>query len=410
MDLKAYELYTRAKAIDPWDTPGGAVPNLKQKVSLLSEAVQRDPAFALAYCELAEAHFDIEDVNRDGSHLVLGKAAVETALQLRPGLGLAYRELARYSLFTSDYEHGSEDAAIALRSLPNDAQAFRVAARIACYMNRWEQGRAWMEKAFSLDPLDVEIEYDLFDIYQAMRLYPQWTRVLAAHRTFDPLDGGWTDMQRAKLKLDVGDVKAARDFLARVPPDFNETQEIWEIRFTADLYARDYDAAEKLIVSTPDEWTDRVYFGTPPLTWANGMLARLRGDEPKARTVFAAARQWTTTRRNEETRERLHFRLISLCDAVLGRKEDAIREARQVCEEWPMTRDARIAPSYLENLALVYALAGEREQALDQLEALSRMYDSITYGELRCSPYWDSLRGDPRFEAVVISLTPKLGH
>ena len=158
VDLKAYELYTRAKAIDPWDTPGGAIPNLTQKVSHLSEVVQRDPAFALAYCELAKAHFDIEDVVRDGAHLILGKAAVETALQLHPGLGLAYRELARYSLFTDDYEHGAEDAALALRSLPDDAQAFRVAARIACYLNRWEQGRVWMEKAFALDPLDVEIE------------------------------------------------------------------------------------------------------------------------------------------------------------------------------------------------------------------------------------------------------------
>ena len=48
-------------------------------------------------------------------------------------------------------------------------------------------------------------------------------------------------------------------------------------------------------------------------------------------------------------------------------------------------------------------------QALDQLEALSKMYDSITYGELRYSPFWDALRGDPRFEALVVNLTPMLG-
>ena len=139
------------------------------------------------------------------------------------------------------------------------------------------------------------------------------------------------------------------------------------------------------------------------------MLARLRGDESKARTIFAAARQWTTNRRNEETREPLHYRLLSLCDAVRGRKDDAIREAQHVCEICPMKRDASIAPSYLENLALVYALTGERKLALDQPEALAKMYDSITYGELRSNPYWDSLRGDPRFEAVVVGLTPKLG-
>lgn len=242
-----------------------------------------------------------------------------------------------------------------------------------------------------------------------MRLYPEWERVLAAHRTFTPLDGGWTDMQRAKRQLDMGDPPAARRLLAKVPPDFNETQEIWEIKFTADLYARDYDAAEKLIAATPDEWTDRVYIGNPPQTWFNGMLARLRGDEPKAQEIFAVARQWTTTRRKEETRQRLHLCLLSRCDAVQGRKEGAIRAAQQVSEENPMARNARIAPSYVKNLALVYALTGERAKALDQLEALSIMYDSITYGELRCCPYWDSLRSDPRFEAMVASLAPKPG-
>lgn len=124
VDLKAYELYTKARAIDPWDTPGGAIPNLTDKAVLLGEAVQRDPAFALAYCELAKAQFDMEDVIRDGSHLVLGKAAVETALQLKPGLGLAYRELARYSLFTADFEHGSEDAAIAMALCPTMLKHF----------------------------------------------------------------------------------------------------------------------------------------------------------------------------------------------------------------------------------------------------------------------------------------------
>jgi hypothetical protein len=31
----------------------------------------------------------------------------------------------------------------------------------------------------------------------------------------------------------------------------------------------------------------------------------------------------------------------------------------------------------------------------------------VTYGYLRLHPFWDSLRGDPRFEAIVASLAPK---
>ena len=56
------------------------------------------------------------------------------------------------------------------------------------------------------------------------------------------------------------------------------------------------------------------------------------------------------------------------------------------------------------NLARIYALTGEKELALEQLEVLSKLASSwvgISYGELRLNPNWDSLRGDPRFEKLV---------
>jgi hypothetical protein len=34
-------------------------------------------------------------------------------------------------------------------------------------------------------------------------------------------------------------------------------------------------------------------------------------------------------------------------------------------------------------------------------------YGTITYGQLKLMPYWDPLRGDPRFEKIVNSLAPK---
>jgi len=31
----------------------------------------------------------------------------------------------------------------------------------------------------------------------------------------------------------------------------------------------------------------------------------------------------------------------------------------------------------------------------------------LSYGELKLMPFWDPLRGDPRFEKIVASLAPK---
>jgi len=35
-------------------------------------------------------------------------------------------------------------------------------------------------------------------------------------------------------------------------------------------------------------------------------------------------------------------------------------------------------------------------------------YGTMTYGQLKLMPYWDSLRGDPRFEQIVASLASKM--
>jgi hypothetical protein len=36
-------------------------------------------------------------------------------------------------------------------------------------------------------------------------------------------------------------------------------------------------------------------------------------------------------------------------------------------------------------------------------------YTIATYGALKLLPFWDSLRGDPRFEKIIASLAPKEG-
>ena len=59
------------------------------------------------------------------------------------------------------------------------------------------------------------------------------------------------------------------------------------------------------------------------------------------------------------------------------------------------------------DLARIYALTGEKDLALQQLEIVSKIPCGPSYGELRLDLEWDALRGDPRFEKIVASLAPK---
>ena len=58
-------------------------------------------------------------------------------------------------------------------------------------------------------------------------------------------------------------------------------------------------------------------------------------------------------------------------------------------------------------LAEIYTWCGDKDAALQPLKTCAELPTGITYGELKSSPEWDSLRGDPRFDQIVASLAPK---
>ena len=98
---------------------------------------------------------------------------------------------------------------------------------------------------------------------------------------------------------------------------------------------------------------------------------------------------------------------LGLIDAGLGRKEEALNEGRRAMELAPSVKDSFTEPYVKMCFAIICAWTGERELALGQLEAFTKTPGYHTYGNLRLSPMWDPLRGDPRFEKIVASLAPK---
>jgi tetratricopeptide (TPR) repeat protein len=99
----------------------------------------------------------------------------------------------------------------------------------------------------------------------------------------------------------------------------------------------------------------------------------------------------------------------------MGRKEDAIREARRSIEIEPENLNAFHGASHEAMLAQVYALTGEADQAITLIERLLTIPGpiqpadprSITLGDLRLRWEWDSLRSNPRFQKILAEPEPK---
>jgi hypothetical protein len=96
-----------------------------------------------------------------------------------------------------------------------------------------------------------------------------------------------------------------------------------------------------------------------------------------------------------------------LIDAGLGRKEEALREAQRAVELLPVAKDSINGAGMIEFSAIVAAWVGEKDLALEHLAEAARLPGFLSYGRLKLLPWWDPLRGDPRFEKIVSSLAPK---
>ena len=60
----------------------------------------------------------------------------------------------------------------------------------------------------------------------------------------------------------------------------------------------------------------------------------------------------------------------------------------------------------IKYLAMIAAWVGDKDLACQQLAIAVRPPATVSYGQLKSLPWWDPLRGDPRFEQIIASLAP----
>jgi hypothetical protein len=130
-------------------------------------------------------------------------------------------------------------------------------------------------------------------------------------------------------------------------------------------------------------------------------------DDGKARSAFSAARAEQEKIVQAQPNYGPALCVLGLIDAGLGRKDDALREGQRAVELLPVEKDAMDGSAMIEYLAMIAAWVGERDLACEQLAIVMRRPSGLSYGALKLLPFWDPLRGDPRFEKIVQSLAPK---
>src|SRR5213080_4029129 len=408
-DLAAYDLYLRAQELfaDTSD-PIHAREKLPQAAQLLDEAVGRDPHFIQAWGLLSRVHGAAYFRGHDHTpaRLGLANAAVQTALRVQPGAGEAHLALAIYYYNGfRDYGRARSELVIARRALPNSADVFRYTGMIDRREGHWDEATRNLEHALELDPRNFFTLQQLAYAYGWQHGYADEVRTYDRALAIMPGDPG-SRINLALVSLDWrADIKPFQATLATfvaenpgLPLDLDALRPA--------LCERPATAAIRALTNYPREGVVHNGVNNPRAYW-DGVIARCQGDSAKAQAAFTAAR-----REVEKTVERQPYfaaalSLLGMIDAGLERKEQAIQEGRRACELLPVSKDAIDGVDIAINLAQIYAWTGEKDRAIEQIAAVERAPNILSYGLLKLHPYWDPLRGDPRFEKIVASLAPK---
>ena len=414
-DITAFDLYTRGKNLlltAPGSKAGKA--DLLQAIDLLNQAVARDPSFFEAYCRLAEAHDSLYNYGFDhtSARLGLAEAAIEAASRLRPDAGETHLARARniYQGYR-DYNGALAELDLARQALPNDPRVFELMGYIQRrQLGRFEEATRTLERALELDPRNVVVLQQIAAFnYRRLRRYSDaksaWDRLLA----ITPDDVA-AKAERAMVDFEwKGDTRPLHQMIEAIrATNPVAAQRIADSWITCALAERDAAAANNALIASGENpiglASENVSFNPP---FVEGVIARMTKDDAKARSAFTAARAEQEKIIQAQPNYSTALCVLGLIDAGLGRKEEALREGRRAVELLPVEKDAPHGVGMVKSLAMIAAWIGDKDLACEQLAIAIRGPSNLSYGQLKLMPFWDPLRGDPRFEQIVASLAPK---
>jgi TolB-like protein/tetratricopeptide (TPR) repeat protein len=406
-NIAAFDLYTRAKNI-LLEAQMHTKAELLLAVDLLNQAVAHDPSFFDAYCELGYAHDRIywTGAETTPARLALADTAIKAAARLRPDVGETHLARAQ-NLYWGylDYDGALVELEVARRTLPNDFRVPRLMAAINRRQGDWEGSTRNLERCLELSPRDLESLDGLYTNYLLLRRYAEAKSALDRYIALRPDNVAGSRLLQACLefqeKADIWPLHQRLDSIrATNPAEMQSSGGFWLVCAFAE---RDATAAKNALDACVDfrsgSFGSVVFLSRSML---EGLVARMTKDEAKARSAFVAAhaeQQRVVQAQPDNSRE---LSLLGLIDAALGRKEEALREGRRAVELLPVKKDPIVGVDMVVNLAIIAAWVGDKDLACEQLDSIIRRPGWLNnYGELKLLPWWDPLRGDPRFERLL---------
>jgi TolB-like protein len=396
--LAAYDAFLRGEeaskglaAADP--------PSLRRAIAHYDQAVALDPRFAQAWAQLSRAHsFHYANSVPTPAEREQARAAAERALALAPGLSAAHLALGDYYEATrGDLLRASEQYALGRQHAPRDADLLVGTALVQQRTGQWEEGLASLRQAQAVDPRSALTARRLARTLLLLRHYAEARETADKGLALAPRSLGILET-KVILSLAQGDLGGARSVLKAAPREVDPKALVAYMATYNNLTWVLDEEQQTLLLRLPPS-----AFGDDRLAWGMSLAqtASLRGDAGKARQYAEAARAAAKAQLRDAPEDATRHAFLGLALALLGQKEEAVKEGERSVALMPVARDAYDGPCYQHQLARIYIRVGEPEKALDHLEPVLKIPYVLSPGWLKIDPNFDPLRKNPRFQKLV---------
>lgn len=401
--LEAYDCYLKGIKQEDKGWAYSDDKEFQQAIVMYKKAIELDPNFAHAYIRLSliNSRMHFFGKSNDEGRLAEARAYIEKAFELRPDLPDAHIALAFYYYWGFlDYDKALEIFESLQKARPN------ISPELVGYIKRrqgkWEESLRLMKEAFKLNPRYSQLAYEIGLSNLGMRQYKQ------AEEWFDEALSISPDRLSPQLGkvgicvLSKGDTQGARTLL-KTMPSHPLTDYMW---FTIGMIDRNYqEVLDRLASLSFDSYQGQQFYFNKDLLYAS--VYHMLKDPARQRIHAESARQKIEKIIREHSGDPRHHAALGLAYAYMGRKDEAVREGNLAVTLHPVSKDAAAGPIYILNLARIYTLVGEYNQAILQLEYLisipssEYLWQLVSVPLLKIDPMWDPLHNHPGFQSLL---------
>jgi len=402
---EAYDYYLRGQEF--FLRGGEDRESLSTSIEMFENAIRLDAEFLQSYTGLSRSHALMYWYHFDHTQERAAKSreAAEKALALAPDAPEAHFALGLYYYTCKlDYEHALDQLKLALEKQPKNSETLGTIAYVKRRQGKLDETVLNLKRALEIDPRSIDITNGMGDTYRLLRNYDAAQRCYEQAISLSPdyltsyYSLAWIDLNG------LGNTAKAREVLDVVSKKITSPEEQNEFHFRSamvDIFDKAYGEALKHISLMPLEaFDDQFRYEPKDLLYAEACV--LLGEKQKGEGYYSSARAFLERKIKEQPDDSRFYSALGIACAGLGLKEEAVREALRAAELLPVSKEFWRGAWRVRDLAQVYVMVGDYDQALDKIEYLLSIPGDLAVPLLKIEPAWAPLRSLPRFSALLI--------